>query len=81
MRIGVRVGSRAVLDENQEIMTEKYHFTAGNGNRIVIQDHSAGRRDGKGGVGDQGLHVNVRPIENTRTGKLPGTLGCYPFQT
>ncbi|MFE3322004.1 HNH/endonuclease VII fold putative polymorphic toxin [Nocardia sp. NPDC059195] len=72
----------AVLDENyQEIMTEEYHFTAGNGNRIVIQDHSAGHRYGEDGVGDQGPHFNVRPIENTRTGKVPGTLGHYPFQT
>ncbi|MFC9665157.1 HNH/endonuclease VII fold putative polymorphic toxin [Nocardia sp. NPDC127606] len=79
--IGVRVGSHAVLDENQEIITEEYHFTAGNGKRIVIQDRSAGHRYGEDGVGDQGPHFNVRPFENTRTGKVPGTPGRYPFQT
>ena len=29
------------------------------------------------GVGNQGSHFNIRPIENTRTGRLAGTLGYY----
>ncbi|NYM55042.1 HNH/endonuclease VII fold putative polymorphic toxin, partial [Salmonella enterica] len=31
------------------------------------------------GVGNQGSHLNVRPIENTRTGSVPGTFDHYEF--
>ncbi|MEB0323866.1 HNH/endonuclease VII fold putative polymorphic toxin [Citrobacter portucalensis] len=30
-------------------------------------------------MGDQGSHLNVRPIENIRTGSVPGTLDHYEF--
>ncbi|PSV59404.1 hypothetical protein CTT35_15410 [Photobacterium damselae] len=32
---------------------------------MVIQDHGAGHNFGQGGIGDQGPHFNIRPIENT----------------
>ena len=31
------------------------------------------------GVGNQGSHFSIRPIENTRTGKLVGTLEHYNY--
>lgn len=31
------------------------------------------------GVGNQGSHFNIRPIENTRPGKLAGTLEHYNY--
>ncbi|WP_199251859.1 HNH/endonuclease VII fold putative polymorphic toxin [Photobacterium damselae] len=46
---------------------------------MVIQDHGAGHNFGQGGIGDQGPHFNIRPIENTRTGTVSGTLKHYPF--
>ena len=60
-------------------MTREYTYTRGDGSKVVIQDHSAGHRFGQQGIGDQGPHFNVRPIENTRTGSVLGTLDHYPF--
>ena len=31
------------------------------------------------GEGSQGSHCNMRPVENTRTGKLAGTLEYYNY--
>ncbi len=45
----------------------------------MIQDHSAGHDFGEGGVGDQPSHHNVRPSENTRTGKVAGMEDHYYF--
>jgi hypothetical protein len=60
-------------------MTREYVFTRPDNSQVIIQDHSAGHRFGQGGVGDQGPHFNVRPPENTRTGRVPGTSEHYPF--
>lgn len=49
------------------ICTKEYVYTNKDGKKIVIQDHSAGHI--KGG---QGSHFNVRPTDNTRTGKVTG---------
>ncbi|WP_460885254.1 HNH/endonuclease VII fold putative polymorphic toxin, partial [Paractinoplanes abujensis] len=69
-----------VLDANkQRIMTREYHFTRDDGSKVVIQDHSAGHQFGEGGVGDQGRHLNVRPGDNTRTGKVEGTAQHYEW--
>lgn len=68
----------AILDAGgNPINTREYHFKNNDGQNIVIQDHSAGHNFG--GVGDRGPHFNVRPIENTRTGKVPGTRSHYEF--
>ncbi|MFD4000935.1 HNH/endonuclease VII fold putative polymorphic toxin [Streptomyces rubiginosohelvolus] len=45
----------------------------------MIQDHGYGHYYGEGGVGDQGSHFNVRPSENPRTGKVPGTAQHYEY--
>ncbi|MEM7107103.1 MAG: HNH/endonuclease VII fold putative polymorphic toxin [Bacteroidota bacterium] len=71
---------KAILDATgKPIMTREYTFTNRQGRKIVIQDHSAGHEFGDGGAGDQGSHFNVRPAENTRTGKVKGTDSHYPF--
>jgi RHS repeat-associated protein len=68
-----------VLDANkQRIMTREYTYTRPDGSKVMIQDHAAGHHY-PGGVGNQGPHFNVRPIENTRTGHVPGTRDHYPF--
>ncbi len=69
-------GGHVLKDSSGKIiMTREYHFKNRNGDRIIIQDHSAGHK--KGG---QGPHFNVRPIDNPRTGKVSGTKSHYPFR-
>lgn len=76
-----RNGKWIVNAEGQPIKTREYTFSRLDGNKVVIQDHSAGHYFGEpGGIGDQGPHFNVRPPENTRTGKVPGTQEHYPFE-
>ncbi|MCA8277104.1 hypothetical protein LGN17_31975 [Burkholderia sp. AU30280] len=58
-------------DNNKPIMTLELTYQIG-GKNVVIQDHSADHVSGEGGVGDQPSHHNVRPEENTRTGKIQG---------
>ncbi len=71
---------KAILDDKGEpIYTREYHYKNKDGKTIVIQDHSAGHNFGEGGIGDQGSHFNVRPVENTRTGKVPNTQSHYNF--
>ena len=72
-------GKSILGSDGKPIMTREYTYTRADGSKVVIQDHSAGHKFGQGGIGDQGSHFNVRPIENTRTGSVPGTLGHYPF--
>ncbi|MFT7880131.1 MAG: HNH/endonuclease VII fold putative polymorphic toxin [Sulfurimonas sp.] len=69
-----------IKDENgNDIWTKEYQYTREDGSKIIIQDHSAGHQFGEEGIGDQGTHFNVRPVENTRTGNVPGTEEHYPF--
>lgn len=72
---------RSVLGTNgRPIMTREYQYTRSDGSRVIIQDHSAGHQfGGAGGVGDQGPHLNTRPINDTRNGSVPGTQEHYPF--
>jgi hypothetical protein len=71
---------RVILDANyQPIGTREYIYTTPDGEQIIIQDHSAGHQFGEGGVGNQGPHFNVRPIDDPRNGYVPGTLPHYPF--
>lgn len=74
-------GGKPILgDDKKPVMTREYVFKDNDGKEIVIQDHGAGHTFGApGGQGDQGPHFNVRPGENTRTGKVPGTAPHYPF--
>jgi RHS repeat-associated protein len=78
-----RNGQR-VLDENgKSIFSREYTFTRSNGSKVVVQDHSAGHKFRENGVGDQGSHFNVRPVdlrgEVVRNGKVPMTKAHYPF--
>ncbi len=75
MREAEYEGGHVIKDENGNIIyTREYTFTNKNGESIVIQEHSAGHTKG-----NQGPHFNVRPADDTRTGKVPGTKDHYPF--
>ncbi|MEC9649438.1 RHS repeat-associated core domain-containing protein, partial [Escherichia marmotae] len=68
-----------IFDSNgNQVWTREYQFTRADGTKIIIQDHSAGHSY-PNGIGNQGPHLNVRPIENTRTGSVPGTFDHYEF--
>ncbi|MCU7144584.1 hypothetical protein J3T25_17760 [Salmonella enterica] len=68
-----------IFDNNgNQVWTREYQFTRADGSKIIIQDHSAGHSYADG-IGNQGSHLNVRPIENTRTGSVPGTFDHYEF--
>jgi hypothetical protein len=70
------MNGKAILgDDGKPIMTREYTFVREDGSKVIIQDHSAGHK--KGG---EGPHFNVRPPENTRTGKVPGTNPHYKFR-
>jgi hypothetical protein len=72
-------GSRVLGPGGKPVMTREYHFTRPDSSEVIIQEHSAGHQFGEGGVGDQGAHFNVRPLENPRTGSVPGTSDHYQF--
>jgi RHS repeat-associated protein len=75
MRQAEYEGGHVIKDVNGNvIMTREYHYTNMYGEKIVIQDHSAGHA--KGG---QGAHFNVRPEDKIRTGSVDGTKDHYPF--
>ncbi|MEU4594239.1 HNH/endonuclease VII fold putative polymorphic toxin [Micromonospora aurantiaca (nom. illeg.)] len=74
-----RSGRQIMNSDGTPVMTREYIFTRSDGSRVIIQDHSAGHSFGQGGVGDQGRHLNVRPFENPRTGKVPGTAQHYEY--
>lgn len=56
------------------ILTREYTFTRLDSSRIIIQDHSAGHP-----LYGEGSHLNIRPFEDARTGRVPGTLSHYYF--
>ncbi|SPE52076.1 Cell wall-associated polypeptide CWBP200 [Streptomyces netropsis] len=74
-----RTGRQIMGDNGQPVMTREYIYTREDGKRVIVQDHSAGHDFGEGGVGNQGRHLNVRPYENPRTGKVPGTAQHYEY--
>ncbi|TDD58955.1 hypothetical protein E1263_16850 [Kribbella antibiotica] len=74
-----RSGHQLMNPYGRPIMTREYVFTRSGGDRVIIQDHSAGHFYGEGGVGDQGAHLNVRPFDTPRTGKVPGTAQHYEY--
>ncbi|MFS2208002.1 RHS repeat-associated core domain-containing protein [Variovorax sp. Varisp36] len=65
-------------EDKKPIMTRELTYQV-NGKNVVVQDHSAGHYYGEGGVGDQPSHHNVRPEQNTRTGKVDGMDDHYYF--
>ncbi|WP_455827938.1 RHS repeat-associated core domain-containing protein, partial [Pseudomonas kilonensis] len=68
-------------NDGKPILSREYEFSREKGSKIVIQEHSAGHKFGApGGAGDQGAHFNLRPIRNTRTGKLTGASDHYYFE-
>ncbi|RLP06092.1 HNH/endonuclease VII fold putative polymorphic toxin [Propionibacterium australiense] len=70
---------RNVLDsDGLPISTREYHYTGQGHDPVVIQDHAAGHVFDDGG--SVGQHFNVKPPENTRTGKVPGTYSHYPWK-
>ena len=74
-------GIELLGDDGKTILTREYEFTRENGSEIVIQDHSVVHKFGAPeGRGDQGPHFNLRPIGNTRTGKIAGTRDHYYFK-
>ncbi|MET9351290.1 HNH/endonuclease VII fold putative polymorphic toxin [Streptomyces termitum] len=74
-----RNGHQIMNESGQPIMTREYHYTREDGSQVIIQDHAAGHYYNEGGVGDQGPHYNVRPMENPRTGHVPGTAKHYEY--
>ena len=72
-----RNGKAILGSDGKPTMTREYIYTRPDGSKVVIQDHSAGHSFD--GVRAQGPHFNVRPPENTRTGKVPRTQPHYPF--
>ena len=68
-----------ILDKyKQTIMTTEYYYVNNRLEHIVVQNHAAGHQY-PDGIGNQGPHFNVRPINNTRTGKVKNTKEHYPF--
>ncbi|WP_312491785.1 RHS repeat-associated core domain-containing protein [Pseudomonas cremoris] len=76
------INGKAVLDSSEKtVQTRVYQYTRADGSQVLIQDHSAGHKFGaQNGVGDQGAHFNLRPIDTPRTGKVPGTKDHYLFK-
>ncbi|MCZ4515937.1 HNH/endonuclease VII fold putative polymorphic toxin, partial [Streptomyces sp. ActVer] len=74
-----RTGRQIMDDSGKPVMTREYVYTREDGSQVIVQDHSAGHDFREGGVGNQGRHYNVRPSENPRTGKVPGTAQHYEY--
>jgi hypothetical protein len=72
--------NKPIIENGRPVQTREYIYRRSDGSRVVIQEHSRGQDFGEGGVGDQPPHFNVRPIENTRTGTVPGTSDHYYFE-
>jgi HNH/Endo VII superfamily nuclease toxins len=73
-----KFGKKILNEEGLPLMTKEYHYTNQNGEKIVIQDHSAGHEFEDGGT--EKPHFNVRPEGDTRNGKVEGTDDHYEFE-
>jgi hypothetical protein len=74
-RVELKNGKKTVLDATgKPIMTREYLHKTIDGNKVIIQDHSAGHT--KGNVGS---HYNVRPASQPKNGKIKGTLKHYDW--
>jgi len=67
-----------VMKNGQPVTFREYHFKNNKGETVVIQEHSLGHTKATPQHGAD-PHFNVRPIDNTRTGSVPGTHGHYNF--
>ena len=68
-------GGHAIKDDKGNLIkTREYHFYNSTGEKIIIQEHSAGHKKG-----NQPAHFHIRPENNTRTGKILGTKKHYYF--
>lgn len=78
-----RDGNVVLGDDGLPIYTREYHYTRPGGEEVVSQEHSVGHEFGENGVGDQGSHFNVRPLDKagktSRNGRVEGTRDHYPF--
>ena len=69
---------KAVLGSNgKPLMTREYTYKTLEGNKVIVQDHSAGHP--QFGENNPGKHFNVRPPENTRTGSVQGAKDHYKY--
>ena len=76
------INNGAIFNESgKPVLTREYQFTRADGSKIIIQDHSAGHKFfAPENIGDQKAHLNLRPISNRRTGKVPGTRDHFYFK-
>jgi RHS repeat-associated protein len=72
-----RNGKPVFGSDGKRVMTREYNYTKSEGAQIIIQDHSAGHPQ----FGNEASkpHFNVRPPDDTRNGRVPGTNAHYPF--
>ena len=81
VRMTDKAGESILNNEGKPILTREYQYTRADGSKVIIQDHSAGHQYHElGNKGDQKAHFNLRPIENTRTGKVLGAKDHYYFK-
>ena len=75
-----RDGHNILGKDYQPIKTREYTFNRYGKDDVLIQDHWPAHIYGPEGTpGNQGPHVNIRPINDTRNGKVSATLEHYPF--
>ncbi|MEZ1324779.1 RHS repeat-associated core domain-containing protein, partial [Pseudomonas fluorescens] len=76
-----RKGNNILDSSGKPIITREYRFTREDGFILILQDHSAGHKYGDtNNRGDQGPHINIRPADDTRNGKVKNTNDHYPFK-
>ena len=72
-----KYGKSVLGDNGKPIMTREYDYTTPDGQKVTIQDHSAGHQFLDGGA--ESSHFNARPTSDTRHGQVPGTQSHYYF--
>ncbi|WP_223186587.1 RHS repeat-associated core domain-containing protein [Streptomyces sp. CBMA29] len=75
-------GGKQILDDTYQpvMFHEEVHYSESLDDFIVFQDHHTGHSFGDpNGIGDQPPHVHVRPIDNPRTGQVPGCEEHYYY--
>lgn len=78
-------GNQVIDSKYNPVNTREYHYTAPDGSKIVIQEHSFGHSYGPNGTpGNQGPHFNPRvydPItgNGSRNHSYPGLPEHYSF--
>lgn len=67
---------KPIISNGEMVMTRQYYYKNTDGKSIVIQEHTFGHAGSTRAAGGM-PHINVRPIDNIFTGKVPGTAGHY----